>query len=151
MLVGHSYGGFVMTNAPQEIPTFERSSTLPDSCPPPATRSARCHLHEPGSGLADPANPTVRQHPTEPTATSTRRPSAGFSPGTSEKGHRRHGREPATADLGTLTQPSGTPAWETIPSWFVVATKDRTIPPATQRFMAQRAGATTVEIASSYG
>ena len=54
------------------------------------------------------------------------------------------------ADVGTLFQPSGPPAWKTIPSWYVVASKDNTIPPATQRFMAERAGATTVEIRSSH-
>jgi pimeloyl-ACP methyl ester carboxylesterase len=54
------------------------------------------------------------------------------------------------ADVGTLFQPSGPPAWATIPSWYVVASQDHTIPPATQRFMAERAGATTVEIRSSH-
>src|SRR3984893_6081602 len=34
------------------------------------------------------------------------------------------------------------PAWRTKPSWYLVATDDRMIPPAAQRFMAQRAGAT---------
>jgi hypothetical protein len=32
----------------------------------------------------------------------------------------------------------------------VVASQDSTIPPATERFMAQRAGATTVEVQSSH-
>ena len=49
------------------------------------------------------------------------------------------------ADFATLFQPSGLPAWETIPSWYVAA-QDHTIPPATQRFMAQRAEATVVEV-----
>jgi pimeloyl-ACP methyl ester carboxylesterase len=54
------------------------------------------------------------------------------------------------SDLGILTQPSGQPAWKTIPSWFMVATHDMLIPPATERFMAHRAGATTVEVSSSH-
>jgi pimeloyl-ACP methyl ester carboxylesterase len=45
---------------------------------------------------------------------------------------------------------SGPPAWKTIPSWYLVASQDRTIPPATQRFMAQRAGAQTREVRSSH-
>ena len=49
-----------------------------------------------------------------------------------------------------FTSPSGEPGWKTIPSWYLVATKDRAIPPATQRFMAQRAGATTIEVRSSH-
>jgi pimeloyl-ACP methyl ester carboxylesterase len=45
---------------------------------------------------------------------------------------------------------SGAPAWKTIPSWYLVANQDRTIPPATQRFMAERAGAQTSEVRSSH-
>ena len=39
------------------------------------------------------------------------------------------------------TEPSGPPAWKTIPSWAVIGTADRVIPPAELTFMAQRAGA----------
>ncbi len=49
-----------------------------------------------------------------------------------------------------LGEPSGTPAWRTIPSWYLLATRDRTIPPATQKFMARRAGSTIVEVRSSH-
>ena len=49
-----------------------------------------------------------------------------------------------------FTDPSGQPAWRTIPSWYMVARQDRAIPPATERFMAQRAHAQTVEIDSSH-
>jgi pimeloyl-ACP methyl ester carboxylesterase len=45
---------------------------------------------------------------------------------------------------------SGEPAWKTIPSWYLVASEDKAIPPATQRFMAERAGATTVEVRASH-
>jgi pimeloyl-ACP methyl ester carboxylesterase len=47
-------------------------------------------------------------------------------------------------------EPSGTPAWESVPSWYLVATDDRAIPPATQRFMARRARARTVEVKASH-
>ena len=36
------------------------------------------------------------------------------------------------------------------PSWYVLATKDRTVHPELQRFVAKRMGATIVEVASSY-
>jgi pimeloyl-ACP methyl ester carboxylesterase len=45
-----------------------------------------------------------------------------------------------------LDEPSGTPAWKTIPSWVLVAKQDHTIPPAAERFMAARAHAHTVEV-----
>jgi pimeloyl-ACP methyl ester carboxylesterase len=48
------------------------------------------------------------------------------------------------------SQKSGPPAWRRIPSWYMVATEDHAIPPAAERFMAQRAHAHTVEVASSH-
>ncbi|WP_413759899.1 alpha/beta fold hydrolase [Streptomyces sp. MMBL 11-3] len=41
-------------------------------------------------------------------------------------------------------------AWQTRPSWYLVAADDRMIPAAAQRSMAGRAGATTVEVAASH-
>src|SRR5437773_6308117 len=42
------------------------------------------------------------------------------------------------------------PAWRTKPSWYLVSTEDRMIPPPAQRFMSQRAGSTVVEVAGSH-
>jgi pimeloyl-ACP methyl ester carboxylesterase len=47
---------------------------------------------------------------------------------------------------GAVTEP----AWRTKPSWYLVATEDRMIPPDAQRQMAQRAQATVVETAGSH-
>lgn len=47
---------------------------------------------------------------------------------------------------GAVTQP----AWRSKPSWYLVATDDRMIPPAAQRAMAGRAAATTAEVAASH-
>jgi len=41
-------------------------------------------------------------------------------------------------------------AWRSKPSWYIVATKDRTVQPELQRFVAKRMGANTVETASSH-
>jgi len=49
--------------------------------------------------------------------------------------------------------PSGTisePAWRVKPSWYLVATEDRMIPPAAQRVMSKRAGSTVVEVKGSH-
>src|SRR3989454_8292134 len=43
-----------------------------------------------------------------------------------------------------------TPAWKTIPSWYLVAQEDQAIKPELQRFMAKRMGAHTTEIKSSH-
>ena len=42
------------------------------------------------------------------------------------------------------------PAWKSKPSWYLVATEDRMIPPPAQRFMSERAGSTVVEVAGSH-
>jgi pimeloyl-ACP methyl ester carboxylesterase len=42
------------------------------------------------------------------------------------------------------------PAWKTKPSWYLVTSEDRMIPPAAQRQMAQRAGSTVVEARGSH-
>jgi pimeloyl-ACP methyl ester carboxylesterase len=47
---------------------------------------------------------------------------------------------------GTISQP----AWKTKPSWYLVATDDRMIPPPAQRLMSKRAGATVVEVSGSH-
>ena len=43
-----------------------------------------------------------------------------------------------------------TPAWKTKPSWYLVATEDRMIPPDAQRAMSKRAGATVAEVSGSH-
>ena len=47
---------------------------------------------------------------------------------------------------GAITEP----AWKSKPSWYLLATEDRMIPPPAQRIMAQRAGATIVDAAGSH-
>jgi pimeloyl-ACP methyl ester carboxylesterase len=42
------------------------------------------------------------------------------------------------------------PAWKTKPSWYLVATADKMIPPPAQRFMSERAGSTVVDAAGSH-
>lgn len=46
----------------------------------------------------------------------------------------------------TLSEPSGAPAWKALPSWAVVGTADKVIPPAQQLFMAHRAGARITDV-----
>jgi pimeloyl-ACP methyl ester carboxylesterase len=50
----------------------------------------------------------------------------------------------------TLSEPSGTPAWKTLPSWAVVATGDKTIGTDVVRSMAERAGARITELEGSH-
>ena len=67
----------------------------------------------------------------------------------------------ATADVMAAAQrpyaaaafagaPSASPAWKTLPCWYLLGTEDKAIPPALQRFMAERANATIVEVPASH-
>jgi pimeloyl-ACP methyl ester carboxylesterase len=47
---------------------------------------------------------------------------------------------------GQITEPS----WRTKPSWYLVTTEDRMIPPAAQRTMSERAGSTVIEVSGSH-
>ena len=52
--------------------------------------------------------------------------------------------------VAATTERSGSPAWRGRPTWYLVTTDDHAIPPAAQRFMAKRANAHTVEVASAH-
>jgi len=52
--------------------------------------------------------------------------------------------------LGAISGAISEPAWKSKPSWYLVVTEDRMIPPDAQRAMAKRAGATVVETKGSH-
>lgn len=52
--------------------------------------------------------------------------------------------------VDALTGAISQPAWKTKPSWYLIATDDKMIPPAAQRFMSQRAGSNAIEVAGSH-
>ena len=154
VLVGHSYGGAVITNAATGNPNVkalvyvaayalgrgrerrrgQRARRRPHRGHRPSRRAA---LPGRSAGTATP--------------TSTRRTSVACSRRTSP--HARPRFMAATqrpGALAALVTPSGPPAWKTIPSWYLVARQDRIIPPEAERAMAARADATTVEINSSH-
>jgi pimeloyl-ACP methyl ester carboxylesterase len=68
--------------------------------------------------------------------------------------------DPDTAEVMAVAQrpftetafgaPSGPIAWRSVPSWYLLGTEDKAIPPETQRYMAERAGSTIVEVPASH-
>jgi len=52
--------------------------------------------------------------------------------------------------VGALSGTISEPAWKTRPSWYLVTTDDKMIPPSAQRFMSKRAGSIVVEVAGSH-
>jgi pimeloyl-ACP methyl ester carboxylesterase len=57
-------------------------------------------------------------------------------------------QKPVSGSVFTAPVPGG--AWKTIPSWYIVASEDQAINPELERFYAKRMGATTTEIKSSH-
>ena len=57
-------------------------------------------------------------------------------------------QKPVHGSVFTASVPGG--AWKTIPSWYIVASEDQAINPELERFYAKRMGATTTEIKSSH-
>jgi pimeloyl-ACP methyl ester carboxylesterase len=49
-----------------------------------------------------------------------------------------------------FTHKVSNPAWKTKPTWYMVASSDRSINPIQERMMAKRANATTVEVNASH-
>lgn len=52
--------------------------------------------------------------------------------------------------LGALLEPSGPPAWKTLPSWYLLGTRDNILPPALQASMAERAHSHIVRVPTSH-
>jgi pimeloyl-ACP methyl ester carboxylesterase len=52
--------------------------------------------------------------------------------------------------VGALGETISQPAWRTKPSWYLVTTEDKMIPPAAQQVMSKRAGSTVVEVKGSH-
>jgi pimeloyl-ACP methyl ester carboxylesterase len=151
VLVGHSYGGFVATNAAEGDPDVRALVYVAAFAPATGETVEQLTGLNPGSGLADPANLVVRPHPAGTDgyiAPGAFRQIFAADLPRDEAAVLAASQRPA--DLETLRQPSGEPAWDDVPSWYVVASRDHTIPPATQRFMAERAGSSTVELRASH-
>jgi pimeloyl-ACP methyl ester carboxylesterase len=157
VLVGHSYGGFVITNAATGVENV-KALVYVDAFMPDEGENVFQILGGSGSAFDIP-DPTavfdIAGYPGAPEGDAE----AFLKPDTVHQSFAQDlpeadrwliaaGQRPIT--LGANTTPSGPPAWKTLPSWTVVGTEDRVIPPATQRHMAERAGATITEVAGSH-
>jgi pimeloyl-ACP methyl ester carboxylesterase len=155
LLVGHSYGGAVITNAgsradnvrglvyvgafiPDEGETLQNlADQATDSKVLPALRPTQ-YPTNPGSApdsefIIDPASfheVFCADLPAEQAAilAVSQRPLAGVSFG----------------------EPTRNPAWKTLPTWAIISPGDFVIGPAGERFMAERAGATITEVEASH-
>jgi pimeloyl-ACP methyl ester carboxylesterase len=155
VLVGHSYGGEVITNAATGNPHVKALVYIAAFAPDEGETSGALATKFPGTGLT-PVNLLFRPFP-----------QSDGTIGTDGYINPRAFRQVFCADLPsataadmaaaqrpgsvvTLAEPSGVPAWKTIPSWYLVAKQDKAIPAEAERFMAKRMGAHTVQIDSSH-
>jgi pimeloyl-ACP methyl ester carboxylesterase len=154
VLVGHSYGGFVITNAALYNPRVKALVYIAAFAPEQGETALGLVTKSPGSLLPAALVATPFVGPDGKVGVNTIINPLLFSTVFAGDVPSRLAREMAThqgpATLAAGSGKSGIPAWRSIPSWYMVARNDRTIPPAVERFMAQRAHATTVEIASSH-
>ncbi|MDH2415236.1 alpha/beta hydrolase [Nocardioides sp. CER19] len=155
VLVGHSYGGAVITNAATGNENV-RALVYVDAFAPDKGETVNS-LVGAGSALAgDPATLfDVRPYPGAPTGDADvyLKPSVVTDFFAQDLPRREALVLAATQRPLTLaagTEPSGEPAWKTIPSWYLLGTRDRIITPASQLFMAERAGADITRVRASH-
>jgi pimeloyl-ACP methyl ester carboxylesterase len=147
VLAGHSYGGFVITNAATTAENV-RALVYVDAFIPDEGEFTFQILGGSGSALDVPDPTTVLDlvgYPGAPEGDVE----AFLKPDTV---HTAFAQDLPESDrsLSANTTPSGPGAWKSLPSWAVIGTEDRVIPPATQRSMAERAGATISEANGSH-
>jgi pimeloyl-ACP methyl ester carboxylesterase len=145
ILVGHSYGGAVITEAgtdPKVAALVYITAFAPD-----AGESVNTLIADPPPGAPVP--------PILP-------PQDGFLLLDREKFHASFAGDLSAEQAAFMADSqvpwgvdalSGTisePAWRSKPSWYLIATEDRMIPPPAQREMSGRAGSTVVEVAGSH-
>lgn len=155
VLVGHSYGGFVMTNAATGNSKVKALVYVAAFAPDAGETVGGISASVPGS-LLGPSTLTTRDYTGSDGATHQEgyiTPTAYrqvFAADVDRTDAWVYAVSQKPADLSLLGTPSGEPAWASIPTWTLVATQDRVIPPDAQRAMAARAGAVTAEVRASH-
>lgn len=147
ILVGHSYGGAVITNAAFGNDNVRALVFVAAVAPEAGESTLDLVGRFPGSGLAAALAPAVLlpsgDHDLHVDPSKFREPFAA-----DVSLHRVQvmaaTQRPVTQEA--LKEPSGVPAWKTLPSWFIYGTADKSIPPAAHEFMAERANARRVQV-----
>ena len=159
VLVGHSYGGAVITDAATGNANVK--ALVYDDAYLPALGENITTLSTAQSALApavnDPASVfKLAQYPEPPAAgvvDTYLLPSvvaADFAPDVSPAEQALLTATQSPTSLAALGQSSTEPAWKTVPSWDVIGRQDKIIPEAAQLMMAHRAGSHITEIDSSH-
>ncbi|MGH6654477.1 MAG: alpha/beta fold hydrolase [Actinocrinis sp.] len=145
VLVGHSYGGAVITDAATGHANVKALVYVAAFAPDQGESSLAILDRYPGSQL--PPALVVRPFPGGQDAYISQAAFEGvFAADVPARQARLMAAEQRPVAVAALAEPSSAPAWKTIPSWFLVAGADHAIPPAAEQAMAQRAHAHTVVV-----
>jgi len=145
VLVGHSYGGAVITEAGND-PKVARLVYI-TAFAPDRGESVSTLIKDPPPGA--PVPPILPPQDDYLLLDKAKFPASFAGDVDNEKAaFMADSQVPWGVDAlsGTISEP----AWKTKPSWYLIATDDKMIPPAAQRFMSKRAGSTVVEVAGSH-
>jgi pimeloyl-ACP methyl ester carboxylesterase len=145
VLVGHSYGGAVITiagNDPKVRRLVYFSAFAPDAGETVLQLATAPVPGEPGPPLLPPSEGFLITDPAQfPEA---------FAAGADPSLARFLAASQVPWGVEAVGTPITNPAWRTKPASFMIASQDRMIPPTTLRMMARRAGGRTVELPSSH-
>jgi pimeloyl-ACP methyl ester carboxylesterase len=145
VLVGHSYGGAVITEAgtdPKVAGLVYITAFAPDK-----GESVETLIKNPPAGApVPPILPPVNGY----LFLDKTKFRASFAADVSEAKAAFLADSQVPWGVNALSGSISEPAWRTRPSWYLVATEDKMIPPPAQRQMATRAGATVAEAAGSH-
>jgi pimeloyl-ACP methyl ester carboxylesterase len=155
VLVGHSYGGAVITNAAVGVPKVKALVYITGWALDKGDSIATLITKYPGS-LIGPETTIGRPYPLLDGSNGTdlyltqQGVRTAFAADVSPTVQKEIFATQRPFSQAAFDSTSGVPAWKTIPSWYLVTTEDKAIPPATQMFMAKRAGSHIDKVKSSH-
>jgi pimeloyl-ACP methyl ester carboxylesterase len=142
VLVGHSYGGSVISNVAADSGEIAGLVYVAGFAPEPGESAFTLSGRFPGSTLGDALQPVPRSDGTTDLYITTERFHDQFCADVPAPQAARMAATQRPVTQEALQEPSGErPLWKELPSWFLFGEADRNIPAALQRFMAKRAGA----------
>lgn len=152
LLVGHSYGGLVITNVGAQVENAIGLVYVAAMAPDEGETMLDVAADYPKTLILDALRPASIA-PSEAEADFIVDPAAyraAFAADLPDETTRVLAATQRPFVGAALATPSGPPAWKTLPSWYAVATADQAIHPGQQRFYAKRMGATTIEVDGSH-
>jgi pimeloyl-ACP methyl ester carboxylesterase len=145
ILVGHSYGGVVVTEAgnhPKVVGVVYIAAFAPDAGESVATLIANPAPGAPVPPILPPQNGFL--------LLDKEKFAASFAADVDPTKAAFMADSQIPWGLGALNGVVSEPVWKGKPTWYLVATEDRMIPPDAQRAMSKRAGSTVVEVEGSH-